>query len=79
MLNNGVPLKFVCEVTRPANLCMISISLNSTYPELSFFPLIATWDNLHSLLHGGESQKKLCSHSRSSKLVPIESPYATSY
>jgi len=37
MLNNGVPLKFVCEVTRPANLCMISISLNSTYPELSFF------------------------------------------
>ena len=47
--NNGVPVKSWLGVTHPGNLCIICVSLNSTFHVYAADGM--GWVNFHSLLH----------------------------
>ena len=65
-------------ITHPANLCMICTLLKSTELVLSF--CCRLYGSISIQVEKATRREVLnYSYSRSSKLVPTESPYATSY
>ena len=77
MVKNIVRLKYRLGVAYPANICLFCTLLNSRHYDL--FSLLIVWAYLQSLLINSLEkaiQGKVVRYrrSRSSKLVPLESP-----